>query len=36
MVNDFSDMDTLKKLNIDGIISDYPDRAIKVFRKGSK
>ncbi len=32
-VNEISEMETLKKLNLDGIITDYPDRAIKVFRK---
>jgi glycerophosphoryl diester phosphodiesterase len=31
-VNETSDMEALKKLNIDGIISDYPDRAVKIFR----
>ncbi len=31
-INEISDMKSLKKLNIDGIISDYPDRAVKVFR----
>jgi glycerophosphoryl diester phosphodiesterase len=34
-VNETSDMEVLKKLNIDGIISDYPDRAVKVFRMQS-
>ncbi len=31
-VNETSDMEALKKLDIDGIISDYPDRAVQVFR----
>jgi glycerophosphoryl diester phosphodiesterase len=31
-VNEISEMESLKKLNIDGIISDYPDRAVKFFR----
>jgi glycerophosphoryl diester phosphodiesterase len=34
-VNELSDMEALKKLNIDGIISDYPDRAVKIFRMQS-
>jgi glycerophosphoryl diester phosphodiesterase len=32
-VNETEDMEAIKKLNIDGLITDYPDRAIKVFRK---
>lgn len=32
-VNEIADMENLKKFNLDGIITDYPDRAIKVFRK---
>jgi glycerophosphoryl diester phosphodiesterase len=32
-VNEISDMETLKKFNLDGVITDYPDRANNVFRK---
>jgi len=32
-VNEISDLEKMKKFNLDGIITDYPDRAIKVFRK---
>lgn len=32
-VNEITDMETLKKFDLDGIITDYPDRAVKVFRK---
>ncbi|MDQ3061511.1 MAG: glycerophosphodiester phosphodiesterase [Acidobacteriota bacterium] len=32
-VNEISDLETMKKFELDGIISDYPDLAIKVFRK---
>jgi len=32
-VNEISDLENMKKFDLDGIISDYPDRAIKVFRK---
>jgi glycerophosphoryl diester phosphodiesterase len=31
-VNETTEMERLKKLGIDGIISDYPDRAVKIFR----
>ena len=31
-VNEPSDMEALKKLNTDGIITDYPDRALRIFR----
>jgi glycerophosphoryl diester phosphodiesterase len=31
-VNETADMERMKKLALDGIITDYPDRAIKVFR----
>jgi len=31
-INEISDMEAMKKLNLDGIISDYPDRAIRIFR----
>jgi glycerophosphoryl diester phosphodiesterase len=32
-VNEASDMENLKKLNLDGVITDYPNRANDVFRK---
>lgn len=32
-INEIADMENLKKFNLDGIITDYPDRAIKVYRK---
>lgn len=32
-VNEISDMENLKKFDLDGVITDYPDRAIKVFRR---
>lgn len=32
-VNEKADMENLKKFRLDGIITDYPDRAIDVFRK---
>jgi glycerophosphoryl diester phosphodiesterase len=31
-INEISDMEAMKKLELDGIITDYPDRAIKIFR----
>lgn len=31
-VNEPSEMEALKKLNTDGIITDYPDRALRIFR----
>ena len=31
-VNEISDLERMKKFALDGIITDYPDRAIKVFR----
>src|SRR5262249_49570043 len=31
-VNEESDLEAMKRLNLDGIITDYPDRAIKIFR----
>ncbi len=31
-VNEIAEMEKIKLLNVDGIISDYPDRAIQVFR----
>ena len=32
-INETSDMERMKQFNLDGIITDYPDRAVKVFRK---
>ncbi|MCY7376137.1 MAG: hypothetical protein LH472_09220 [Pyrinomonadaceae bacterium] len=32
-VNEIADLEMMKKFDLDGIITDYPDRAIKVFRK---
>jgi glycerophosphoryl diester phosphodiesterase len=32
-VNEVSDMEAMRKFTLDGIITDYPDRATKVFRK---
>jgi len=32
-VNEIADLERLKKFDLDGIITDYPDRAVKVFRK---
>lgn len=34
-VNEIADMENLKKFNLDGIITDYPNRAVKVFRSGN-
>ena len=31
-VNDIADLEKMKQFPIDGIITDYPDRAVKVFR----
>lgn len=31
-VNDIADLEKMKQLKIDGIITDFPDRAVKVFR----
>lgn len=31
-VNEMTDLEQMKKLDLDGIITDYPDRAVKVFR----
>lgn len=31
-VNEFADLEKMKPFNPDGIITDYPDRAVKVFR----
>lgn len=35
-INEVSDMEALRKLNVDGIITDYPDRAIRIFRKAAR
>ena len=32
-VNEIADLEKMKRFPIDGIITDYPDRAVKVFRK---
>ncbi len=32
-VNEIADMEKMKAFGPDGIITDYPDRAVKVFRK---
>lgn len=32
-VNEIAEMERLKKLNLDGLITDYPNRAVQVFRK---
>lgn len=32
-VNEVSDLEKMKKFNLDGIITDYPDRAVAVFKK---
>jgi glycerophosphoryl diester phosphodiesterase len=31
-VNELSDLEKMKKFSLDGIITDYPDRAVKVFK----
>lgn len=31
-VNELADLEKMKRFDIDGIITDYPDRAVKVFR----
>lgn len=31
-VNEIADLENMKKLDLDGIITDYPDRAVKVFK----
>lgn len=31
-VNEVSDMDRMMMFDLDGIITDYPDRAIRIFR----
>lgn len=35
-VNEISDLERMKSFDLDGIITDYPDRAVKVFRKNTK
>ncbi len=32
-VNEIADFERMKTFNLDGIITDYPDRAVKIFRK---
>jgi len=32
-INELADLERLKAFDLDGIITDYPDRAVKVFRK---
>lgn len=32
-VNEMADLERMKTFDLDGIITDYPDRAVKVFRK---
>ena len=32
-VNEIADLEKMKKFKLDGIITDYPDRAIQIFRK---
>lgn len=32
-VNEIADLERMSKFKLDGIITDYPDRAVKVFRK---
>lgn len=34
-VNEIADLERMKKFDLDGIITDYPDRAVKVFRKAN-
>lgn len=31
-VNEIADLEKMKKFDLDGIITDYPDRAVKIFR----
>lgn len=35
-VNEVADMERMRSFDLDGIITDYPDRAMKVFRKDVK
>lgn len=32
-INEIADMERMKKYDLDGIITDYPNRAVKIFRK---
>jgi glycerophosphoryl diester phosphodiesterase len=32
-VNEIVDFERMKKFDLDGIITDYPDRAVKIYRK---
>ena len=32
-VNEIADLERMKKFNLDGIITDYPDRAMKIFKR---
>lgn len=32
-VNEIADLERMKKFELDGIITDYPNRAIKIYRK---
>ncbi len=34
-VNEIADLERMKTFDLDGIITDYPDRAVKVFRKSN-
>ena len=34
-VNEIADLERMRKFGLDGIITDYPDRAVKVFRKSN-
>ena len=35
-VNEIADLERMSKFNLDGIITDYPDRAVKIFRTPKK
>jgi len=35
-VNEIADLERMKQFDLDGIITDYPDRAVKVFRTSKK
>jgi len=35
-VNEIADLERMKKFDLDGIITDYPDRAVKIFRTPKK
>lgn len=34
-INEISDLERMKKFDLDGVITDYPDRALKVFGRSS-